>query len=204
MIYRAVRPLVITYFSTNSLYYLLIPCKALPSLSQIMRWGKRRLRGKQRNHLRGHEGAGGHLQRSQRERWRHRRRKAKKRRRTGTGVCCWPLGVGAWKMMVSTKSTEIERRHFTEIMKLKWGHRGEGGSTQYNQCRQGMKSGHQARNRGKTTWRQRGHHLQAKETSLTKNWFCQYLHLRHPHLQKEQRIHFCCMTTACCTWIPQP
>lgn len=38
MIYRAVRPLVITYFSTNSLYYLLIPCKPLPNLSQIMRW----------------------------------------------------------------------------------------------------------------------------------------------------------------------
>ena len=103
---------------------------------------------------------------------------------------CWALALGKWWDQQNLLKQRA-RRHFTEINKLKWGHWGSEGR-QHNitsVCRGWNQD--TDRDRRKTMWRQRDHHLQAKETSLRKSWFCQHLHLKLPHLQKSKRTHVC-------------
>ena len=196
MIYRAVRPLGITYFSTNSLYYLLIPGKALPSLSQIMRWERRAWEGS-RETIRQRQWGSQWAPAEESERkvktqkgWRTR----SKGRGPGGGqsavIPCWALALGKWWDRQNLLKQRA-RRHFTEINKLKWGHWGSGGrQPNITSVFRGWNQDTD-RDGGKTMWRQRDHHLQAKETSLRKSWFCQHLHLKLPHLQKSKRTHVC-------------
>ena len=208
MIYRAVRPLVITYFSTNSLYYLLIPCKALPSLSQIMRWERGDWEGSRETIWERAWGSRWALAEESERKVKTQEEKGQEETEDQDEGSLLLGHTGRWhlendginKIYWNRKGT-LHRDNEVK-MRSPWG---GGAPTQYNQCHQRMKSGHRQGQREDHVTAKREHHLQAKETSLRKNWFCQYLHLKHPHLQKSKRIHFCCVSyPACCTWIPQP
>ena len=120
-----------------------------------------------------------------------------------------PLPPNSYVEALTSNVTVFGDWAFTEIFKVKWGHK-DGALIQYDWCPCKKRKRHQecrAQRKGHVKTQGEGGCLQAKERDLRRILSCQHHDLGHPASRTVRKLNFCCLSYSIFSillWLPEP